>query len=178
MKKTTKATIIIAITLAVIGGAYGYVQFTEQVNEPTPEEQKAAIEKTIEHVEKTSEEIALEEKYPDDLEDYKMLYAIHTMSHQKVEANVKWGHEQITQAKVDRLLAIAKKDVNGYVNKELYVKILKRWSEGDFSKVVDEHNKIWELEGGNDESSGKATRLLSPEEEQAYIEHNLAYDLY
>lgn len=179
MKNMKKAAIIIAVILVVTSGAYAYVQFTNQMEEPAPEEKEAVIEATIEHVEKTSEEIALEKQYPDDLPDYKMLYAIHAMSHQKVKAEVKWGHEQITQAKVDRLLAVAKNDVNRYVNKELYIEILERWSKGDFSNAVDEHNKIWELEGGDESrNSGKATRLLTPAEEQAYIENNLKYDLY
>ena len=150
-------------------------EVVETLEETAPEEKEAVIE----YVEKTSEEIALEEEYPDDLPDNKMLNAIHYMSHQKVEAKVKWGHEQITQAKVDRLLAIAKNDVNRYVNKELYIEILERWSAGDFSNAVGDHNAIWEMQGGDDSTnSGKATRLLTTAEEEAYIEHNLEYDLY
>lgn len=175
MKNITKVAIIIPAILVVIGIAYVYAQFTNQVEETAPEEKEAVIEL----VEKTSEEIALEEEYPDDLPDSKMLNAIHYMSHQKVEAQVKWGHEQITQAKVDRLLAIARNDVNGYVNKELYIEILERWSAGDFSNAVEDHNVIWEMQGGDDSTnSGRATRLLTTAEEEAYIEHNLEYDLY
>ncbi|WP_369593443.1 DUF6241 domain-containing protein [Lysinibacillus pakistanensis] len=103
--------------------------------------------------------------------------AIHSMSHQKVEAKVKWGHTQITQAKVDRLLDVAK--MNDYKYKELYVSILERWSKGDFTHAVEDHNAIWEMQGGDESrNSGEAIRLLSPEEEQAYIEHNLESDLY
>ena len=78
---------------------------------------------------------------------------IHSMSHQKVEAEIKWGHEQITQEKVDRLLAIAKE--SNYKYKELYISILERWSKGDFSNAVDDHNSIWEMQGGDEEASGK-----------------------
>ncbi|MEK5331878.1 DUF6241 domain-containing protein [Lysinibacillus sp. FSL W8-0992] len=99
------------------------------------------------------------------------------MSHQKVEAKVKWGHTQIAQEKVERLLAVCK--MNDYKYNDLYISILERWSKGDFSNAVDEHNSIWEMQGGDESTnSGKATRLLSPVEEQAYIENNLEFDLY
>lgn len=141
--------------------------------------EETAPELKEEAVEKTPEEIALEEKYPDDLHSDEMLNAIHYMSHQKVEAEVKWGHEQITQAKIDRLLEIAKNDVITYVNQDLYIDILERWSVGDFSNAVEDHNAIWELQGGKESTnSGKATRLLTAAEEEAYIQHNLEFDLY
>ncbi len=79
------------------------------------------------------------------------------------------GRERITQEKVDRLLTVVK--MNDYKYKDLYISILERWSKGDFSNAVDDHNKIWELQGGDDTTnSGRATRLLSPEEEEQYIE--------
>ncbi|EAZ85795.1 DUF6241 domain-containing protein [Lysinibacillus fusiformis] len=99
------------------------------------------------------------------------------MSHQKVEASVKWGHTEITQEKVDRLLAVCK--MNDYKYKELYISILERWSKGDFSHAVEDHNAIWEMQGGEESrNAGRATHLLRPEEERAYIEHNLKADLY
>lgn len=191
MKRKTKATIVIIGILGIFGGIFGYFKFTEQMEKPVPEKEKAAVgyveetsednivsekekekekEAEVEYVEKTSEEIALEKQYPDDLPDYKMLYAIHTMSHQKVETDGKWGHEQITQAKIDRLLAIAKKNVNGYVYQEFYIEILERWSKGDFSHSVEDHNFVWEREGGTADSGGKATRLFTAEEEKEYVE--------
>lgn len=176
MKKKTKLAISIIATVAVIGGAYGYVQFTEQMNEPTPKEEKAIVENggvPLENKVVTKEELL----YPDDLIEHKVNEAIHGMSHQKVEAASKWGHEQITQAKVDRLLAVCK--MNDYKFNELYIPILERWSKGDFSHAVEDHNAIWEMQGGEDSrNSGRATRLMTLEEEQAYIENNLKFDLY
>lgn len=174
-----KRLLLLIVILTLVGcsgeGVSDPEEVVETLEETAPEEKEAVRE----YVEKTSEEIALEEKYPDDLPDDKMLNAIHYMSHQKVEAEVKWGHEQITQAKVDRLLAIAKNDVIRYVNKELYIEILERWSVGDFSNAVGDHNTIWEMQGGDESTnSGKATRLLTTAEEEAYIKHNLEYDLY
>lgn len=176
MQRKTKSAIVIIAVLAIIGGAYAYTQFTNQIEKPTPEKEKATVEHdgvTLEDKIVTKEELL----YPDNLIEHKVNEAIHSMSHQKVEAKVKWGHEQITQAKVDRLLAVAK--MNDYKYKELYIEILERWSKGDFSHAIEDHNKIWEMQGGDESrNSGKATRLLTDEEEQAYIEHNLTYDLY
>ena len=70
--------------------------------------------------------------------------------------------------KVDRLLAVCK--MNDYEHNDLYIPILERWSKGDFSNAVDDHNKIWKLQhGGGEEALGKATRLSTPEEEGYYI---------
>jgi len=106
--------------------------------------------------------------YPDNLIEDKVNEAIHSMSHQKVQSGAQWGHEQITQEKVDRLLAVCK--MNDYEHNDLYIPILERWSKGDFSNAVDDHNKIWKLQqGGGEEAPGKATRLSTPEEEGSYI---------
>ncbi|MDM5229762.1 DUF6241 domain-containing protein [Lysinibacillus pakistanensis] len=176
MKRKTKAIIVIIGILFTFGGIFGYFKFTEQMEKPVPEKEKAIVEHagvTLENKIVTKEELL----YPDNLIEHKVNEAIHSMSHQKVEAKVKWGHTQITQAKVERLLDVAK--MNDYKYKELYVSILERWSKGDFSHAVEDHNAIWEIQGGDESrNSGKAIRLLSPEEEQAYIEHNLASDLY
>ncbi|MCT1540213.1 MULTISPECIES: DUF6241 domain-containing protein [Lysinibacillus] len=176
MKRKTKSVISIIVILIIFGGAFGYIKFTEHMNKSTPEEEKTIAG----YVEVTSKDGTVLKKeneiYPDDLIEHKMNETIHSMSHQKVEAEIKWGHEQITQEKVDRLLAIAKE--SNYKYKELYISILERWSKGDFSNAVDDHNSIWEMQGGDEEASGKAIRLLTPSEEQAYIQHNLEYDLY
>ncbi|HLU21033.1 MAG TPA: DUF6241 domain-containing protein [Bacillaceae bacterium] len=52
-------------------------------------------------------------------------------------------------------------------HEELYREILIRWNNGDFSRVDKDHNAIWDLENG---SIGRATGLLTPEEEAPYIE--------
>ncbi len=93
---------------------------------------------------------------------------IHAMSHQKVEADRKWGAERITQKKIDRMLAVLKKaeEVDAFEHSDLYENILIPWSEGDFSNAVEAHNAIWNLQGG---SIGKATGLLSDKEEENFI---------
>ncbi|WP_313373135.1 DUF6241 domain-containing protein [Lysinibacillus pakistanensis] len=176
MQRKTKSAIVIIVVLVIIGGAFAYTQFTTQIEKPAPEKEKAIVEHagvTLEDKIVTKEELL----YPDNLIEHKVNEAIHNMSHQKVEAKVKWGHTQITQAKVDRLLEVSKE--SNYKFKELYIEILERWSKGDFSHAVEDHNAIWEIQGGDESTnSGKAIRLLTLAEEQAYIENNLTYDLY
>lgn len=153
MKRKTKAIIVIIGILFTFGGIFGYFKFTEQMEKPVPEKEKAIVEHagvTLENKIVTKEELL----YPDNLIEHKVNEAIHSMSHQKVEAKVKWGHTQITQAKVERLLDVAK--MNDYKYKELYVSILERWSKGDFSHAVEDHNAIWEIQGGDESrNSGK-----------------------
>ncbi|WP_411675014.1 DUF6241 domain-containing protein [Cytobacillus kochii] len=45
--------------------------------------------------------------------------------------------------------------------------MLDKWSKGDFSNVDNDHNYFWSLQNG---TIGKATGILSPEEEEAFIE--------
>ncbi|MFC4022401.1 DUF6241 domain-containing protein [Oceanobacillus longus] len=90
---------------------------------------------------------------------------IHNMSHQKVEASEKWGFYEITDERINWLLEAVN---NGdYPNGDTYRDILERWANGDFSSVVQDHNTVWSLQDG---TIGKATGILSKEEEQAFIE--------
>lgn len=167
MKRKTKSVISIIVILIIIGGAFAYTQSTNQIEKPAPIKEKAVV--TNNGVPLESKTVTKEELlYPDDLIEQKVSEAIHSMSHQKVQSGAQWGHEQITQEKVDRLLAVCK--MNDYKHNDLYIPILERWSKGDFSNAVDDHNKIWKIhQGGNEDAPGKATRLSTPEEEGYYI---------
>ncbi|CEG25952.1 DUF6241 domain-containing protein [Bacillus sp. B-jedd] len=107
--------------------------------------------------------------FSDDMKEYAVQDAIHFMSHQKVKANEKWGSLQLTEERVDRLIDIIEKNKGEYKHDQLYLDILYRWKEGDFSKADEDHNAIWDLKGG---TIGKATGVLSPQEEERYIEKN------
>lgn len=168
MKRKTKSAIVIIVILVIFGGIFGYIKSTEQMEKPVAKKERATIVvdgAPLEDKKVTKEELL----YPDNLVESKVNATIHSMSHQKVKAASQWGRERITQEKVDRLLTVVK--MNDYKYKELYISILERWSKGDYSNAVDDHNKIWEMQGGDDTTnSGRATRLLSPEEEEQYIE--------
>ncbi|MEN2767848.1 DUF6241 domain-containing protein [Ornithinibacillus xuwenensis] len=90
---------------------------------------------------------------------------IHGMSHQKVKASEKWGFYGIHPDRIEWLLnGLEEVELR---HEELYRRILEKWYQGNFATAADDHNAIWELQGG---SIGKATGVLSPEEEQAYID--------
>lgn len=110
---------------------------------------------------------AAEKIFPLDMSEEEIQYAIHHMSHQKVKADKKWGNLQITSERIERLIEVVQANEREYDHSSLYINILNRWKENDFSSAVSDHNKIWKLQGGN---TGEAERLLSPKEEKKYIE--------
>lgn len=109
----------------------------------------------------------VEQVFPSDLKEFEVQSAIHHMSHQKVEAEKKWGAILITEERVKRLYDVVVANQNEYKYANTYIRILERWLEGDFSQAVSDHNTIWELQDGN---VGKATGLLSTKEEEKFIE--------
>lgn len=92
---------------------------------------------------------------------------IHKMSHQKVIADTKWGFYRITEERIDWLLESLEVTYDSLNEGKIYREILMRWKSEDFSRVDQDHNVIWRLQGG---SIGEATGILSAEEEKRYIE--------
>ncbi|MGY3189723.1 hypothetical protein [Lysinibacillus sp. TE18511] len=43
MKRKTKSAIIIIVIMGIFGGIFGYIKFTEQMEKPVPEKEKAAV---------------------------------------------------------------------------------------------------------------------------------------
>lgn len=111
-------------------------------------------------------------KMPDyeNMSDNQLIQEVHGMTHQKVQAEQKWGSSQITKDKVLKLYGVVKnKDFKDQNAKDILLEILKPWTRGDFSNAVAAHNQIWEYQKG---TIGKATRLLTASEEKAYIKQN------
>jgi hypothetical protein len=97
-----------------------------------------------------------------------LIQEVHNMTHQKVKADKKWGASEITADKVQKLYeVIQSKDFKKSSNKQMLLEILEPWTRQEFSNAVSAHNKIWSYQNGN---IGKATRLLTPQEELDYIE--------
>ena len=100
-----------------------------------------------------------------DEEDF--MEAIHFMTHQKVSAGTKWGALEITNERIDEMLSVLDKE--DFSREDFYRETLLAWKEGDFSNAVDVHNRIWNVQDG---TIGRATGLLTEEEEAHYIEAN------
>ncbi|WP_217586577.1 DUF6241 domain-containing protein [Lentibacillus saliphilus] len=102
----------------------------------------------------------------EDLRDADFQEYIHGMSHQKVRADMKWGFYELHPNRVEWLLEALDEETEIYYADD-YERILKKWLKKDFSSIDKDHNTIWKMQGG---TVGKATGILSPEEEAAYVE--------
>ncbi|RNA66667.1 DUF6241 domain-containing protein [Alteribacter keqinensis] len=167
--KIIKVTAIVLVFLSVAGFTTHQWLDSREVSEASGEVEDIIDEETGEPV--PIEEIVdvptvdeVEERYSFDMSETNMQNTIHAMSHQKVYATEKWGHVFITDEIIDRLLEVNKE--NSYTHSAVYHDILTRWRQDDFSRAVEDHNTIWQLQGG---TVGEATRLLSEEEERLYI---------
>lgn len=140
---------------------------TENITEGTEESVEASAESQIkmEVTLPTEETTEIEKELALDMGEIAVQNVIHAMSHQKVKAEDKWSHMPLTQERIDRLIEVV--ELGNYEFSKMYLEILYRWKEEDFTKAVDDHNSIWHLQKG---SVGKAYSLMTPEEEQRYIE--------
>jgi hypothetical protein len=94
-------------------------------------------------------------------------WMVHRMTHQKVAADIKDGATEMTPERIDELLKTLEE--TDFVHENVYLRILDEWKEGNFENAVEAHNQILSLQNG---TIGVATRLLTPEEEQQFIEQN------
>lgn len=172
MKKSFITISIIVGILAFGAGIYNLGKIFNQPSEEEIQEARQQIEKEFNTAEAElpeDEQLNLSERFPDNLKESQIQEIIHGMSHQKVEAEAKWGEYQITQERVERLLEVAILNEAAYQHGKTYVTILEKWAKGDFSTADKDHNAIWQILGG---TVGEATGLLSPVEEQEYIERH------
>ncbi len=113
----------------------------------------------------------VEKEFPMNMSEYDIQVVIHAMSHQKVKAEDKWTSILMTPERVSRLLDVVNaKDERFEKNGPLYLEILQRWASGDFSKVDQDHNAIWQLQGG---TVGRATGILTEQQEEDFIDEQL-----
>ncbi|MEH7335215.1 DUF6241 domain-containing protein [Neobacillus drentensis] len=124
-------------------------------------------ETVIQIHDKNSKEIAKD--FSLTMTEEEILDAIHKMSHQKIIADKKWGAIPLTNERINRLLDVVNENQSNYKNTDVYYSILKRWAKGDFSRVDEDHNEIWDLQEG---TVGKAKRIASAKEERDFIEEN------
>ncbi|WP_058306447.1 DUF6241 domain-containing protein [Gracilibacillus massiliensis] len=99
------------------------------------------------------------------LSENSFMNTLHKMTHQKIHAEEKWGAVEITQDRIDLMLNIAKDST--FTHRDFYMQALTAWQTGNFSNAVEVHNYIWERQNG---TIGRASRLLTEEEEQQYVE--------
>ncbi|MGP4040403.1 DUF6241 domain-containing protein [Gracilibacillus sp. D59] len=180
------------LSISVIGiiGLITYIGINIYLDNETRSEQKAVVKSEVEELEEektdNKEELALTElskdklaennekgylnvfgdpKSKDEITEKMFKKYLNYMAHQKVYAEQMWGFYEITPERIDFLLEVL--EIKTYEQEEVYKDILTRWKQGEFSQAVEDHNKVWKLQDGN---VGRATRLLTEEEEQAILD--------
>ncbi|GAA0466357.1 DUF6241 domain-containing protein [Alkalibacillus silvisoli] len=185
----------ILLSFVVFFGVVIYLDQTESNDvEAEEDEETLEVEQNVGREEEIEDEVEGEGEAPDvelnpfgdSVSQSELTYAqvrdyIHKMSHQKVEASVKRGFYLITDERIEWLIqGIERSQDELGEDAGVYLDILTRFKEGDFSRADEDHNTIWRMQNGE---IGKATGVLSEEEEQAYIEAHIeedeaAYDDY
>ncbi|MEN2467053.1 DUF6241 domain-containing protein [Ornithinibacillus sp. FSL M8-0202] len=174
-----KLIVFLCIVAISILGYFGFLILSD-VKEASTDKNETNVSESLEDIREsvggtiTEEQAASYEeqglnpfgqrKTADQLTDADYQEYIHGMSHQKVKAEQKWGFYQITPERIQWLLEGL--DQTELKHEEIYRTILEKWAKGDFTTADVDHNTIWELQGGN---IGRATGVLTPEEEEAYI---------
>ncbi|PAQ16118.1 hypothetical protein CD798_03550 [Bacillaceae bacterium SAOS 7] len=115
---------------------------------------------------KNIQEEKLSEVTVDSTED-EVLDVMNKMTHQFVIADDKWGAVEMTPKHIDELTEIV--SANSYPNKEKMIVILEKWKMGNFEKVDEDHNIIWNIQDGN---IGKAKGIMSEKEQEAFKKNN------
>ncbi|MYL36391.1 DUF6241 domain-containing protein [Halobacillus litoralis] len=159
-----------ALSLLIIGGITWVVVSGFQADSGSLTEEQ---EQKMEEVNEPEEQKAIKKVDEDGIPSEQFfMQELHEMTHQKVRAEEKHGRQQMTADQIDQMLGILK-SIEGtetyYKHYDFYKKTLESWDSGDFSNAVIVHNTIWDWQNG---SIGRATGLMSEDEEREYIEQN------
>ncbi|PFG15011.1 DUF6241 domain-containing protein [Bacillus sp. es.036] len=183
-KKTNRLVPVLSIVscfiLLVLFSAYGYSNYVMKSNISVKgsNEKKTGMSEVIDPEKSETLDGERLPLFPSEKEpthnpesiptELQFMNYIHGMTHQKVQAEEKWSLYEMNDKNISNLLNTLEKikDQQTYEHYDFYYETLIQWKKGNFENAVDVHNKIWRWSGG---STGKATRLLTDEEEQEFI---------
>lgn len=173
-KSTQFQKAVIAVAILALVGIFVYNKVKPDLHFIFNKEDVVVTETIVDEGEKIieindSDKIDVDKIFPMDISEVGMQNFIHQMSHQKVRADEKWGMIPLTKERVARLIEIVEENKANYNHANTYLGILNRWYKNDFSRIDKEHNTIWAMQNGN---VGKATGILSYDEEMKYISEN------
>lgn len=166
MKKIIGIIAVACIALALIG--IGSFQVLESLERGAEKESGETPDKeTIADSTEKMEGLEFAQTVPDDASEQALLAMMHKMTHQKVIASEKWGLIRMN----DDSIAKAKQILldSDFNSKEGLLDIIEKWENGQFDQVDEDHNYIWNLQGG---SIGRATGILNEQQEQEFIRNN------
>jgi hypothetical protein len=158
----------IAIVVLLSVGVYSFLNLHGLKPKVSVAEEKTKDGGTIIKINETKKS-DVDEEFPFDMGESEMQESIHYMSHQKVIADKKWGMIPLTKDRVKRLINVVQKNENKYEDSDVYLDILNRWNNSDFSQIDEDHNDIWHLQNG---TVGIARGILSVDEEKEFIKEN------
>lgn len=130
---------------------------------------ETSSEEALETSVKKMEGLEFAQSVPEDASEATVMAMMHKMTHQKVIASEKWGIIQMDQESISKAKQLLQ--ASDFNSKEELLEIINRWEKGKFDQVDDDHNFIWELQGG---SIGRATGILTEQQEQQFIENNFS----
>lgn len=98
-----------------------------------------------------------------------VMKTMHSMTHQKVISEEKWYNLEMTPENINAVYDFIKESDIGFTLKRNLLKISGNWKEGNFDNIVEDHNYLWGAQNGN---VGKATGVLTPEQEAEFVKEN------
>ncbi|ANU27590.1 DUF6241 domain-containing protein [Planococcus versutus] len=104
-----------------------------------------------------------------DMKEVTLQIYMHQMTHQKIIATKKRGVIEMSPVNIESLLLIVQENADHYEHADFYESTLAKWQEGNFSNAVTVHNTIWDWHNG---TIGRATGLMSAEQEQEFVEQH------
>lgn len=161
---TSVVILILGLTYWIISELDASLTEEKESTEAAAEEEEGAIdpERYIDKGENsTADDSIPSEKH--------FMNTLHGMTHQKVLADEKWTLVEITDARIDKMLASLEKVRDGqvqYDHYDFYYNTLTEWKEGNFENAVDVHNRLWSMDNG---TVGRANRLLTADEERQFV---------
>lgn len=158
----------IGVAVALVAFMAGIVVMVMNFN--TKDQQSEELSTDLDRLVEQTEEVdgqpqIVEPTFSDD----EIAVIIHKMSHQKVEADEKWGAIRITEDRLKALSDQIEVEKDNLANYDLFRSIVDSWMDGDFSRVDEQHNDVWNMQGG---TIGKATGILTKQEENEFIDQN------
>ena len=98
-----------------------------------------------------------------------VMKTMHSMTHQKVISEEKWYNLEMAPENISAVYEFIKDSDIGFTLKRELLKIAGNWKEGNFDNIVEDHNYLWGAQNGN---VGKATGVLTPEQEAEFVKEN------
>ncbi|MBK5458038.1 DUF6241 domain-containing protein [Peribacillus sp. TH27] len=187
MNKFRWSVVAIIVVAAVLAVVITFKQNAEkyeirQARHNDPDNEKIAVMDVTGKINKEDEKEEEIEEQTSDIEQAQyeiglgpsstgadVLETMHSMTHQKVVATDKWSNLPMTPENINAVYEFIKDSDIGFMLRKELLRIAGDWKEGNFDNIVEDHNYFWEAQNGN---VGKATGVLTPEQEAEFIEEN------